>query len=98
MSGGIWDVARLRMATEAAGVGLWSWNVDTDKIDIDESSRVIWGVQDRVATFEELSSHIHPADLGKVRAAFAATRERRGPYENDFRILHGDEIRWVSAR
>jgi two-component sensor histidine kinase len=86
------------MATEAAGVGLWSWNVDTDKIDIDECSRGIWGVEDANTTFEELSARIHPADLGKVRAVFAATRERRGPYEHDFRILHDDGIRWVSAR
>jgi two-component sensor histidine kinase len=33
-----------------------------------------------------------------VRAAFAATRETPGPYENEFRILHGDDVRWVSAR
>jgi two-component sensor histidine kinase len=33
-----------------------------------------------------------------VRAAFAATREIFGAYEIDFRILHGTEVRWVSAR
>ena len=33
-----------------------------------------------------------------VRAAFAATRQILGAYETDFRILLGDEIRWISAR
>ena len=33
-----------------------------------------------------------------MRAAFAATRAIVGPYEIDFRILSGDDIRWVSAR
>ena len=33
-----------------------------------------------------------------MRAAFAATREIFGAYEIDFRILHGAEVRWVSAR
>jgi two-component sensor histidine kinase len=33
-----------------------------------------------------------------VRTAFQATRTTPGPYQIDFRILHPDGIRWVSAR
>jgi two-component sensor histidine kinase len=51
-----------------------------------------------VATFNDLSAKIHPKDLDRVRAAFAATRAITGPYEIDFRILIGDDIRWVSTR
>jgi len=32
----VWDVERLRVATDAAGVALWSWNIDTDEIALDE--------------------------------------------------------------
>jgi len=99
MSGGTWDVDRLRFATEAAGVALWSWNVDTDRMTMDELAFRLWGLPPKQnVTFEELSACIHPADLDKVRASFAATRERFGPYETDFRILIGDEVRWISAR
>ena len=49
-------------------------------------------------TFEDLSSRIHPADRDRVRAAFSATRALVGAYEIDFRILIGQEIRWISAR
>ena len=49
-------------------------------------------------TFEDLSAHIHPADRDRVRAAFAATRAVVGAYEIDFRIIVGDELRWISAR
>src|SRR5213078_965922 len=49
-------------------------------------------------TFEILSQNIHPADLERVRSAFAATRAVVGPYEIDFRILSGSNIRWISAR
>ena len=31
VSGGIWDNEHLRLATDAARVALWSWNVDTDR-------------------------------------------------------------------
>lgn len=95
----VWDERRLRIATDAAGVALWSWNVDTDQITMDERAFTLWGVpaKDRIC-FEELSARIHPADLDKVRAAFNATRDVTGAYEIDFRILHDDEVRWVSAR
>ena len=92
----LWSEYRLRVATDAAGIALWSWNVDTDRITMDERAFEIWGLPKRdEITFEELSSCIHPADLDKVRLAFSATRELLGAYEIDFRILHGTEVRWI---
>lgn len=99
MTDPVWDERRLRIATDAAGVALWSWNVDTDQIAMDEHGFALWGVplEGRV-TFEELSARIHPADLDRVRAAFTAARSRPGAYEIDFRIMHDDEVRWISSR
>jgi two-component sensor histidine kinase len=95
----VWDAERLRIATNAAGVALWSWNVDTDEIALDERAHGLWGVpRNGPITFEDLSARIHPADLDRVRRAFTATRDLLGAYEIDFRILHGDAIRWISAR
>src|SRR5215208_7925652 len=66
---------------------------------MDERGYEQWGVSKRKdVTFEDLSAHIHPADRDRVRAAFAATRAIVGAYEIDFRIMVGDEIRWISAR
>ncbi|MGI4798756.1 MAG: sensor histidine kinase [Janthinobacterium lividum] len=94
-----WDVEHLRLAVRAAGVALWSWNVDTDRLTLDQSSFDLWGIPtgSRV-TFEDLSAHIHPVDRDRVQAAFAATRAIVGPYEIDFRIMLEDEVRWISAR
>lgn len=96
----VWDAKHLRIAADAAGVALWCWNVDSDRIDLDDRARALWGVAagTGVVTFEDLSARIHPQDLDRVRAAFTATREVLGGYEVDFRILHGSEIRWISAR
>jgi two-component sensor histidine kinase/PAS domain-containing protein len=94
----VWDANRLRIATDAAGVALWSWNVDTDQIDMDERAHRLWGVPKGTVTFEDLSANIHPEDLDRVRAAFAATRKILGAYEIDFRITQGGELRWISAR
>jgi two-component sensor histidine kinase len=59
----------------------------------------LWGLPPADSIqFEDLSAHIHPADRDRVRAAFIATRSVDGPYEIDFRIMLGNEIRWISAR
>lgn len=94
-----WQSEQLRRAVKAAGVALWSWNVDTDLLTMDAYGFELWDMpwSDKV-TFEELSSHIHPADRDRVRSAFAATRAILGPYETDFRITVGEDIRWVAAR
>ena len=95
----VWDTVHLRLAIEAAGVALWSWNVDDDLLTMDERAYDLWNVpRSALVTFEDLSSHIHPADRDRVRADFAATRAVSGPYEVDFRIMIGDTVRWISAR
>jgi two-component sensor histidine kinase len=95
----VWDEAHLHLAMDAAGVALWSWNVDNDNLTMDERGYGLWGVPvSEFVTFEDLSSHIHPADRDRVRAAFVATRALSGPYEIDFRIMVADQVRWVSAR
>jgi len=95
-----WQERHLRDATRAAGVALWSWHLDSDTITMDERAYELWGVSRRepAITFEVLSQNIHPADLERVRSAFAATRGIVGIYEIDFRILVENTIRWISAR
>jgi two-component sensor histidine kinase len=95
----VWDSRHLRLAIAAAGVALWSWNVDTDRFAMDERAFELWGVPlSEDVSFDDLSAHIHPADRDRVRAAFAATRAIVGAYEIDFRIMIGDEVHWISAR
>jgi two-component sensor histidine kinase len=94
-----WPPNRLAVAVEAAGVALWAWNVDDDHFAMDERGFELWGLPwSEAVTFEQLSHHIHPADRDRVRAAFTATRAILGPYETDFRIMVGEEIRWIAAR
>lgn len=66
---------------------------------MDARSFELWGLPwAEDVRFDELSAHIHPADRDRVRAAFVGTRSVAGSYEIDFRIIIGEEVRWVSAR
>lgn len=95
----MWELKSLKRALHAAGVALWVWTVETDEFAMDERGFELWAQpQTGTVTFEDLSSRIHPADRDRVRAAFTATRALVGAYEIDFRIMIGDEIRWISAR
>lgn len=95
----LWKPENLRRAIHAAGVALWAWSVSDDRFAMDEQAFKLWGlVKSGEVKFEDLSAHIHPADRDRVRAAFMATRGIVGAYEIDFRIMVGDEIRWISAR
>jgi two-component sensor histidine kinase len=94
-----WRPDHLGLAIRAAGIALWSWNVDDDRFTMDARGFELWGLPwSATVSFEELSAHIHPADRDRVREAFAATRAMLGLYETDFRIIVGDEIRWIAAR
>jgi two-component sensor histidine kinase len=95
----VWLPEHLRLAIDAASVALWSWNVDSDHFTMDERAFDLWGLAwAPTVSFEDLSAHIHPADRDRVRAAFSGTRSVAGPYEIDFRIMVGREVRWISAR
>ena len=95
----VWWTSFLSRAVEAARVGVWAWQVETDKFGMDERSFDLWGLTkaDEI-TFEELSLRVHPTDQDRVRAAFNATRSITGLYEIDFRVLLGGEVRWIAAR
>ena len=41
----VWSAERLRSATDAADIALWSWNVDTDEVALDERGYALWGVR-----------------------------------------------------
>ena len=94
-----WGYDELRRAIDAAGVSLWTWNVDTDDFAMDARGYDLWEVTPgHELTFEHLSEEIHPADRDRVSAAFSATRATTGSYEIDFRTKVGPYVRWISAR
>lgn len=94
-----WNAERLRLATQSAGVALWSWAVMTDEITIDERASELWGVgRTDAVSFADLSARIHPADRDRVSEAFFAARMVPGPYEIDFRIVVEHEVRWIACR
>ena len=95
--------ARLRLATQAGGIGVFDWNVLTGEIRWDERMRELWGLpkhsEVRIETF---FASLHPEDRDWVEAANLAALdpEGSGEYEAEYRIIgaaDGQERR-VAAR
>jgi len=94
-----WGHSELRAAVDAAGVALWSWNIDTDNFAMDPYGHKLWDLPlGPELTFESLSEKIHPADRDTVRNAFLAAKAVETAYEIDFRTIIDGDVRWISAR
>lgn len=91
--------AQMRLAAEAAQVGLWVWDIPND---------TIWGT-DQARTIYDLAGS-DPVDLGmflerlvpedrpRVERAIQQAMSGSGEYREEYRIRHRDgQVRWVCA-
>jgi diguanylate cyclase (GGDEF)-like protein/PAS domain S-box-containing protein len=92
---------RLRLATEAAGVGVWEYDFVTRRLIWDESMFAIYGIApgEFSSDFAAWESCLLPEDAAKTDAALQAVIEQGIPYDVGFRIRRKDgQIRFIHAR
>ena len=83
---------RLSLATEAAAIGIWEWNIATNEIIWDDRMYDIHGVpRGSAITYETWKSYIHPDDLTEKEAQLNKIREENGSSQFDFRIQQRHE-------
>ena len=91
------NARRLALATEAAEIAIWEWDVETNVILFDSMASTVFGLpagSDRLdySGFEKL---IHEADLLAFRVAVEKAIQQHKAIEIRFRIHHGDEVRML---
>jgi PAS domain S-box-containing protein len=84
--------ARLEVATEAAQLGLWEWDLTTDALEWDTRSRAMYGQADMPLTGSvvDINRTIHPDDQGPLAELLQRAIERKGTLEAEFRTLQPD--------
>lgn len=93
--------ARLRLATEAAGVGVWEWRIDTNEMVYSPRAKAICGFPvDAPVTYEMVAGATHPEDFvwtsAQAQRALDPAIRDRAPYE--YRVVRpSGEVRWVLA-
>ena len=85
---------RLRLATQTGKLGVWDWDVVTNRISWSDSLYAIHGVRpDQFdGTVEGVVALIHPEDQGLVSAAIQRTLDKDVPYEAEFRAVRPDGV------
>ena len=92
---------RLAVAMEAAGHGVWRWNLKDGSAWYSDTFKKILGFQgdefpDR---FESFASHVHKDDIGRVHHAVAIHLEGKSALDLEFKMRTKEGIwRWVRVR
>jgi len=93
---------RYVLATKAARVGVWDWNVQNNKFYLDPNIKAILGYTDAEIPndLEIWSNYIHPDDKQPVMEAFQDHIDGNTlEFAYEHRMLHKDgSIRWIMAR
>jgi PAS domain S-box-containing protein len=92
---------RLRLATQAAGIGTWDYNVPKDELAWDERCKRAFGLSpDSPANDEVFHRILHLSDRERVDDAVAKAMDPAGDgaYDVEYRTIGDDGIlRWIHA-
>ena len=91
----------LALATAAAGIGTFDWDLLTGQLSWDDRLLELFGYDstsfDR--SIEAFNARLHPDDLARVSEVLQHTIDGCGDYEAEYRVLHPDGTqRWLAAR
>ncbi len=83
---------RLRLATRAARLGVWEWDMASGHLLWDERMFELYGRPPTTepGSFETWRQGVHPEDLDAATRAVNETLAGEGPYDTEFRVLHSD--------
>jgi PAS domain S-box-containing protein len=94
---------QLRLATEAAEIGLWDLDTINDVLFWPPRVKAMFGISpDAAVSMSDYYNGLHPDDYASTTAAFAAAIDpkRRALYDVEYRTVGKDDgiIRWVAAK
>ncbi|HVJ04689.1 MAG TPA: response regulator [Candidatus Saccharimonadales bacterium] len=91
---------RLRLAAEAADLGVWSWNPNSGEHEWNDQFRALLGVPPMVKpTHDVFLSRLHPEDRLRTKQQLAEALANRTDYEIECRVVCPDEtIRWIVVK
>jgi PAS domain S-box-containing protein len=91
---------RCSWACQAAGAGIWDWELDSERLWLSESWRAIVGAQAESEAPSEWIDRVHPEDREALQAAIRMHLDGLSTrFESEHRLRHEDgSWHWVLAR
>lgn len=91
---------RIRLAAQAGGVGMWSWNDTRRELIWDERMFALYGLDPATAkaTYRDWIDRVHPDDRATAEEVFLRALVNRCGYNTVFRVvLPSGEVRHIRA-
>jgi PAS domain S-box-containing protein len=91
--------ARLRLALDASGAGVWSWDQATGLITADEAYRRMYGfAPDETVDYATWEERLHPDDREPLKRQVEECLQAGSQWSEEFRILHPQlGKRWLAG-
>lgn len=93
--------ARLKLAYKATQSGLWDWDIIHNSAHVSEEYINLFGLDPttKEITYQLWLSILHPDDRTSANETVSRTiQQQEEYYEDDYRVLHPDGIRWLASK
>jgi PAS domain-containing protein len=76
------------MAADAAGVGIWEWDIARNDVWMSSRGRALFGfAPSEPIDIDRFLAVLHPEERRSVRTAIAQSQETGGSFEREYRVL-----------
>ncbi|MGR9099202.1 MAG: sigma 54-interacting transcriptional regulator [Gammaproteobacteria bacterium] len=91
--------AHMRLAADAAEIGLWVWNVPLNRIWASDRACALCGIpNDDKLDLQRFLDVLYPDDRERVKRAIDRSLRDGGEYRGEYRVVHLDgSVRWIHA-
>lgn len=91
---------RMDLASAAAGLGMWTWDIAGDAIWATRRTRLMLGIAEAESLdIARFMSALHPDDRAAAQHALEDSLKSDGDYAAEYRVALPDgQIRWLGAR
>lgn len=91
---------RLRLALDAARMGVWDWNLQTEELSWSAWHYALFGLDAALATgtYDDFAERVHPEDREELRQTVQHARDTDGEYRHEYRVVWPDgSLHWVAG-
>lgn len=92
---------RLQLASQAAGVGIFDWDMKTNQIVWSEQQHILLGLPpcNSTHTYDEWKRMVHPEDLARAEERARHAIAQRQDLTTEMRVTRPDgSVRWFASR
>ncbi|MEM8831613.1 MAG: PAS domain S-box protein [Cyanobacteria bacterium P01_G01_bin.19] len=91
---------RLKLATAAAGLGMWFWDLTTDNLEWTEQCNKLLGLDgDTEISYQLFLNTLHPEDRDRTDEAVKQALANHSEYDIEYRVVGKDgSVRWLAAK